>query len=84
MARFNITQLWNGDYAIIDKEKDRYIPIEKYAVESALNEFTEHENKILVVEDGSVDIEKLEKDGFYVIVYRQGSTPPMILGKGEE
>ena len=32
---------------------------------------------ILLVEDGSVDIDKLEADGFYVIVYRQGSTPPM-------
>ena len=35
--------------------------------------------KILLVEDGSVDVEKLEKDGFYVIVYRQGAKPPMFL-----
>lgn len=35
--------------------------------------------KVLMVEDGSVDIIKLEEDGFYVIVYRQGSTPPMWL-----
>ena len=32
--------------------------------------------RILVVEDGSVDIDKLEEDGFYVIPYRQGSMPP--------
>lgn len=36
-------------------------------------------NKILIVEDGSVDIDQLEADGFYVIPYRQGSTPPMWL-----
>ena len=36
-------------------------------------------NKILLVEDGSVDIDKLEKDGFYIIVYRQGAKPPMWL-----
>ena len=46
-------------------------------------------NKILLAEDGSVDIDKLEKDGFYVIVYRQGAKPPMWLthqheDKGEE
>ena len=35
--------------------------------------------KILLVEDGSVDIDKLEEDGFYVIVYRQGAKPPMWL-----
>lgn len=35
--------------------------------------------RILVVEDGSVDIDQLEEDGFYVIVYRAGSKPPMWL-----
>ena len=35
----------------------------------------------LLVEDGSVDIDKLEEDGFYVIPYRQGSRPPMWLNK---
>lgn len=35
----------------------------------------------LLVEDGSVDIEQLEEDGFYVIPYRQGSRPPMWLNK---
>ena len=34
-------------------------------------------NKILLVEDGSVDVDKLEQDGFYVIIYRQSSRPPM-------
>ena len=38
------------------------------------------ENKpILLVEDGAVDIDQLEEDGFYVIVYRQGSTPPKFI-----
>ena len=36
-------------------------------------------NKILLTEDGSVDVDKLEEDGFYVIVYRQGAKPPMWL-----
>ena len=35
--------------------------------------------KILLVEDGSVDVEKLERDGFYVIVYRQGANKPEFL-----
>ena len=35
--------------------------------------------KVLIVEDGSVDIDKLEEDGFYVIVYRQGAKPPIFL-----
>ena len=35
--------------------------------------------KVLMVEDGSVDIDKLEEDGFYVIVYRNGATPPQYL-----
>ena len=35
--------------------------------------------KILLVEDGSVDVEKLENDGFYVIVYKQGSNKPEFL-----
>ena len=36
-------------------------------------------NKILLAEDGSVNVDKLEEDGFYVIVYRQGAKPPMWL-----
>lgn len=36
-------------------------------------------DKILLVEDGSVDIDRLQEDGWYVIVYRAGSRPPMIL-----
>lgn len=36
---------------------------------------------ILLVEDGSVDVDKLIDDGFYVIVYRKGSTPPILLEK---
>ena len=46
-------------------------------------------NKILLAEDGSIDVDKLEEDGFYVIVYRQGAKPPMWLthqheAKGDE
>jgi regulator of replication initiation timing len=41
-------------------------------------------NKILLVEDGSVNTDKLEKDGFYVICYRHGSRAPMWLEEKEE
>ena len=36
---------------------------------------------ILYVEDGSVDVDRLEQslgDDVYVVVYRQGSTPPRL------
>lgn len=43
--------------------------------------------KILCIEDGSVDIDKLEKDGlkygFYVVLYRQGSRPPYVVDMGD-
>ena len=41
-------------------------------------------NKILLAEDGSVDVDKLEQDGFYVIIYRQGAKPPMWLTQQHE
>lgn len=37
---------------------------------------------ILYVEDGSVDVDQLEQDlgdDVYVVVYRQGSTPPKLV-----
>lgn len=37
---------------------------------------TQNNKRVLLVEDGSVDIDKLEEDGFYVIVYRQGGNKP--------
>ena len=57
------------------------------------NERLKHENrmletilqgKVLLVEDGSVDIDRLEEDGFYVIPYRQSSTPPKWLSNQHE
>lgn len=33
-------------------------------------------DKIMLVEDGSVDIDGLEAQGYKVIPYRQGATPP--------
>lgn len=33
-------------------------------------------DKILIVEDGSVDEDKLEERGYEIITYRQGSCPP--------
>ena len=41
-------------------------------------------NKILLAEYGSVDVDKLEEDGFYVIVYKQGAKPPMWLTNQHE
>jgi hypothetical protein len=41
-------------------------------------------DKVLLVEDGSCDVDKLvDEDGWYVIVYRQGSNPPKFLQRGE-
>lgn len=37
---------------------------------------------IMAVEEGSVDIEKLENDGFYVIVYKQKAMAPLLLSLG--
>ena len=37
-----------------------------------------YNRRILFVEDGSVDVEKLEGDGFYCVIYRQGSTMPKL------
>lgn len=37
---------------------------------------------IIAVEDGSVDIDKLESDGFYVVMYKKGATPPLLMSLG--
>lgn len=37
-----------------------------------------YNRRILFVEDGSVDVEKLEGDGFYCVVYRQGAVMPKL------
>ena len=43
------------------------------------------QNKILLVEDGSIDKEKeeeiLNKMGYHIVVYRQGANKPKILGE---
>jgi hypothetical protein len=52
--------------------------IDDDVITTADNKVIKKEN-ILLVEDGSVDIDQLEEYGFYVIVYRQGATPPMWL-----
>ena len=51
------------------EEENRELKLKPFAMDKQL----------LLVEDGSVDIDKLEADGFYVICYRQGSQPPMWL-----
>lgn len=38
--------------------------------------FTFDNKPVIIVEDGSVDVDKLENDGFYVITYRNGATKP--------
>lgn len=43
------------------------------------------QNKILLVEDGSIDIDKeeeiLNKMGYHIVIYRQGANKPKILGE---
>ena len=68
-------------YGIKDTVKDKFLELEEIA------ELLNYANdmglltgkKILLVEDGSVDVEKLEKNGFYCIVYRQGAKPPILM-----
>lgn len=68
-------------YGIKDTIKDKYLELEEIA--ELLNYANDMEllvgKKILLVEDGSVDVEKLEKKGFYCIVYRQGAKPPILM-----
>lgn len=68
-------------YGIKDTIKDKYLELEEIA--KLLNYANDMEllvgKKILLVEDGSVDVEKLEKNGFYCIVYRQGAKPPILI-----
>ena len=37
-----------------------------------------YNRKVLLVEDGSVNVDKLNDDGFYCIVYKQGSAMPKL------
>lgn len=42
--------------------------------------------KILCIEDGSVDIDKIEQEGLQdgkILVYRQGARPPFVLDMGD-
>lgn len=50
-----------------------------YAPEKDIQVIKERSKEIIAVEDGSVDVDKLKQDGFYVIVYRQGAKPPILL-----
>lgn len=56
-----------------------FIP-KKYCEE--INECIEQDDKILLVEDGSVDIDHIENElGIKCIVYRQGANKPQWLGE---
>lgn len=68
-------------YGIKDTVKDKFLELEEIA--ELLNNAEDNGllagKIVLLVEDGSVDIEKLKKDGFYCIVYRQGAKPPILI-----
>ena len=68
-------------YGIKDTIKDKYLDLEEIA--ELLNNAEDNRllagKIVLLVEDGSVDVEKLEKNGFYCIVYRQGAKPPILM-----
>ncbi len=68
---------------------ERIIPVQR-AYNTVKNRKHEFMNRIaigvLAVEDGSVDTDNLEEEGLSpgkVLIYRQGSTPPMLLSAGQ-
>ena len=68
---------------------ERIIPVQR-AYNTVKNRKHEFMNRIamgvLAVEDGSVDIENLEEEGLSpgkVLIYRQGSTPPVMMNAGQ-
>ena len=58
-------------------------PIEDTEEKTCKINFLQFVIKILLVEDGSVDTEKLDLLGIDYIVYRQGSKPPYFIEIGE-
>ena len=68
---------------------ERIIPVQRAfnAVKNRKHEFMDRiAMGVLAVEDGSVDTEALEEEGLppgKILVYRQGSTPPVMLGAGQ-
>ncbi len=68
---------------------ERIIPVQR-AYNTVKNRKHEYMNRIamgvLAVEDGSVDTDNLEEEGLSpgkVLVYRQGSTPPIMMNAGQ-
>ncbi len=67
---------------------ERLIPVQRAynAVKNRKHEFMARlSGGVYAVEDGSVDAESLEEEGFYpgrVVVYRQGSNPPVPMNPG--
>lgn len=68
---------------------ERIIPVQR-AYNTVKNRKHEFMNRIamgvLAVEDGSVDTDNLEEEGLSpgkVLIYRQGSTPPMMMNAGQ-
>lgn len=68
---------------------ERIIPVQR-AYNTVKNRKHEYMNRIamgvLAVEDGSVDTDDLQEEGLppgKVLIYRQGSTPPMMLNAGQ-
>lgn len=68
---------------------ERIIPVQR-AYNTVKNRKHEYMNRIamgvLAVEDGSVDTDELVEEGLppgKVLIYRQGSTPPMLLNAGQ-
>lgn len=68
-------------YGIKDIIDDRYLNLDEIA--ELLNKANDNkllaDKKILLVEKGSVDVKKLEEDGFYCIVYSMGSKLPVVI-----
>ena len=74
----DIAKMTQGQYHNMMIENDK-LRRENFALKEKLTK------RIILVEDGSVDVDKIEKDlGVYCIVYRQGADRPKWLYKDEE
>lgn len=72
--------LWE-DTKLKTKMEQNYMTKLINVYQSKLDKLIRFDKGVILVEDGSVDVDRLEDDGFYVIVYRQGAKAPIFIGE---